>query len=87
MCGKWILANICYAFGFALKTVCDNYRTLNEVTIKNKYRLPRIDLLFDQLIGARVFSKIDLRSGYHHIRIQLEDLPKTAFRTRYGLFQ
>jgi hypothetical protein len=60
---------------------------LNEVTIKNKYPLPRIVILFDQLTGARVFSKIDLRSGYHQIRIRPEDIPKTAFTTRYGLFE
>jgi hypothetical protein len=67
--------------------MCVDYRPLNEVTIKNKYPLPRIDILFDQLIGARVFSKIDLRSGYHKIRIRPEDIPKTAFTTRYGLFE
>jgi hypothetical protein len=67
--------------------MCVDYRPLNEVTIKNKYHLPRIDILFDQLIGARVFSKIDLRSGYHQIRIRPEDIPKTAFTTRYGLFE
>jgi hypothetical protein len=60
---------------------------LNEVTIKNKYPLPRIDILFDQLTRARVFSKIDFRLGYHHIRIRPEDIPKTAFTTRYGLFE
>jgi hypothetical protein len=67
--------------------MCVDYRPLNEVTIKNKYPLPWIDILFDQLTGARVFSKIDLRSGYHQIRIRPEDIPKTAFTTRYGLFQ
>jgi hypothetical protein len=67
--------------------MCVDYRPLNEVTIKNKYPLPRIDILFDQLTGARVFSKIDLRSDYHLIRIRPEDIPKTAFTTRYGLFE
>ena len=69
-----------------LRLVVD-YRPLNEVTIKNKYPLPRIDILFDQLVGAKVFSKIDLRSGYHQIKIRAEDIPKTAFSTRYGLFE
>jgi hypothetical protein len=67
--------------------MCMDYRPLNEVTIKNKYPLPRIDILFDQLTGARVFSNIDLRSVYHQIRIRPEDIPKTAFTTRYGLFE
>ena len=66
--------------------LCVDYRPLNEVTIKNKYPLPRIDLLFDQLTGAKVFSKIDLRSGYHQIKIKPEDIPKMAFTTRYGLY-
>ena len=67
--------------------MCVDYRPLNDVTIKNKYPLPRIDILFDQLAKANVFSKIDLRSGYHHIKIKLEDIPKTAFSTRYGLYE
>ena len=67
--------------------LCVDYRPLNEVTIKNKYPLPRIDLLFDQLTGAKVFSKIDLRSGYHQIKIKPKDVPKTAFTTRYGLYE
>jgi hypothetical protein len=66
--------------------MCVDYRPLNEVTIKNKYPLPRINILFDQLTRARVFSKIDLRSSYHQICIRPEDIPKTAFTTRYGLF-
>jgi hypothetical protein len=57
------------------------------VTIKNKYPLPRIDALFDQLAGAKAFSKIDLRSGYHQIKIWPQDVPKTAFSTRYGLYE
>jgi hypothetical protein len=57
------------------------------VTVKNKYPLPHIDLLFDQLIRAQVFSKIDLRSGYHQINIREEDISKTAFSTRYGLYE
>ena len=64
-----------------------DYCSLNEVTIKNKYPLPRIDDLFDQLRGACVFSKIDLRSGYHQLRIRSSDIPKTTFTTRYGLYE
>jgi hypothetical protein len=67
--------------------MCVDYGPLNEVTIKNKYPLPRIDILFDQLTRARVFSKIDLRLGYHQIRIRPEDIPKIAFTTRYVLFE
>jgi hypothetical protein len=67
--------------------LCVGYRPLNAVTIKNMYPLPRIDILFDQLAGAQVFSKIDLRSGYHQIKICDEDIPKTAFSTRYGLYE
>jgi hypothetical protein len=67
--------------------LCVDYRPLNALTIKNKYPLPHIDILFDQLAGSQVFSKIDLRSGYHQIKIHAEDIPKTAFTTRYGLFE
>ena len=63
------------------------YRELNKVTIKNKYPLPRIEDLFDQLQGATVFSKIDLRTGYHQLRIKRDDVPKTSFRTRYGHYE
>uniref|UniRef100_A0A453SWU5 Reverse transcriptase domain-containing protein n=1 Tax=Aegilops tauschii subsp. strangulata TaxID=200361 RepID=A0A453SWU5_AEGTS len=69
-----------------LRMVVD-YRALNEVTIKNKYPLPMINDLFDQLPGAKVFSKIDLRSGYHQMKIRERDIPKTAFTTRYGLYE
>lgn len=67
--------------------MCVDYRPHNEVAIKNKYPLPRIDLLFNQLTGARVFSKINLRSGYHQIRTRPKDIPKTTFIARYGLFE
>jgi len=67
--------------------MCVDYSSLNEVPIKNKYPLPRIEDLFDQLRGAKVFSKIDLRSGYHRLRIWPSDIPKTAFTTRYELYE
>jgi hypothetical protein len=67
--------------------MCVDYRSLNDVTVKNKYSLPRIEDLFDQMRGAKVFSKIDLCSGYHQMRIRPSDIPKTAFSTRYGLYE
>jgi len=67
--------------------MCVDYRPLNAVTIKNKYHLPCIDTLFDKLAGAKVFSKIDLRSRYHQIKIRPQDIAKTVFSTRYGLYE
>jgi hypothetical protein len=67
--------------------LCVDYLPLNAVTIKNKYPLTRIDILFDQLAGAQVFSNIDLRSSYHQIKIRAKDIPKTAFMTRSGLYE
>ncbi|GKC37917.1 putative reverse transcriptase domain-containing protein [Tanacetum coccineum] len=67
--------------------MCIDYKELNKLTVKNRYPLPRIDDLFDQLQGSSVYSKIDLRSGYHQLRVREEDIPKTAFRTRYGHYE
>ncbi|GJT06368.1 putative reverse transcriptase domain-containing protein [Tanacetum coccineum] len=67
--------------------MCIDYRELNKLTVKNRYPLPRIDDLFDQLQGSSTYSKIDLRSGYHQLRVRDEDIPKTAFRTRYGHYE
>src|ERR1044072_6976972 len=67
--------------------MCVDDQPLKLATIKNKYTLPRINDLYDQLAGSAVFSKIDLRLGYHQIRIRKEDIPKTAFTTRYGLYE
>jgi hypothetical protein len=67
--------------------MCVDYRFLNDVTAKNKYPLPRIEDLFDWMRDARVFSKIDLRSGYHQMKIRPSDIPKTTFSTRYGLYE
>ncbi|GJS45739.1 putative reverse transcriptase domain-containing protein [Tanacetum coccineum] len=67
--------------------MCIDYRELNKLTVKNRYPLPRIDDLFDQLQGLSVYSKIDLRSGYHQLRVRDEDIPKTAFRTRYKHYE
>jgi hypothetical protein len=67
--------------------MCVDYRSLNDVTIKNKYPLPRIKDLFDQMRGATMFSKIDLRLSYHQMKIRPSDIPKTAFSTRYGLYE
>jgi hypothetical protein len=67
--------------------MCTDYQGLNKLTIKNKYPLPRIDDLFDQPQGACWFSKIDLRSGYHQLKVKEADIPKTSFRTRYGHYE
>ncbi|GJY09655.1 retrotransposon protein, putative, ty3-gypsy subclass [Tanacetum coccineum] len=67
--------------------MCIDYRELNKLTVKNRYPLPKIDDLFEQLQGSSVSSKIDLRSGYHQLRVRDEDIPKTTFRTRYGHYE
>jgi hypothetical protein len=67
--------------------MCVDFRSLNKVTFKNKYPLPRIEDLFDQMKGANVFSKTDLRSGYHQLRIRESDIPKTTFHTMYGHYE
>nr|GEV95157.1 reverse transcriptase [Tanacetum cinerariifolium] len=67
--------------------MCIDYRDLNKVTVKNHYPLPRIDELFDQLQGSSIYSKIDLRSGYHQLRVREDDIPMTVFKTRYGHYE
>nr|GFA03107.1 putative reverse transcriptase domain-containing protein [Tanacetum cinerariifolium] len=67
--------------------MCIDYRELNKLTVKNRYPLPRVDDLFDQLQGSGVYFKVDLRSGYYQLRVREEDIPKTAFRTRYGHYE
>ncbi|GKF27301.1 putative reverse transcriptase domain-containing protein [Tanacetum coccineum] len=67
--------------------MCIDYRELNKLTVKNRYPLPRINDLFNQLQGSSVYSKINLRSGYHQLRVREEDIPKMAFRTRYGHYE
>jgi len=70
-----------------MRVLCVDYRQLNKMTIKNKYPLPRIDDLMDQLHGSSVFSKIDLRSGYHQILVKADVVQKTAFTSRYGHYE
>jgi hypothetical protein len=86
-CSPWGCPAIFVSKKDKTQRLCVDYRPLNAITMKNKYPLPYINLLFDQLIGAQVFSKIDLRSGYHQIKIYEEDIPKTAFSTRYDLYE
>jgi hypothetical protein len=87
ICSPWGCPAIFVSKKGMTQRLCIDYRPLNAVTMKNKYPLPRIDLLFDQLIGAQVFSKIDLRCGYHQIKIREEDIPRTVFSTRYDLYE
>jgi hypothetical protein len=86
-CSPWGCPAIFVSKKDKTQRLCIDYRPLNAVTVKNKYPLPCIDLLFDQLIGTQVFLKVDLRSGYHQIKIREEDISKTAFSTRYGLYE
>jgi hypothetical protein len=86
-CSPWGCPAIFVSKNDKTQCLCIDYRPCNAVIVKNKYPLPCIDLLFDQLIGARVFSKIDLHSGYHQIKICEEDIPKTTFSNRYGLYE
>jgi hypothetical protein len=86
-CSPWSFPAIFVLKKDKTQRLCVDYRPPNAVNVKNKYPLPRIDLLFDQLIGAQVFSKIDLHSGYHQIKIREEDIPNTGFSTRYGLYE
>jgi hypothetical protein len=86
-CSPWGCPAIFVSKKDKTQRLCVDYRPLNAITVKNKYPLPHIDLLFDQLIGAQVFSKIDLHYGYHQIKICEEDIPKSAFSTRYGLYE
>jgi hypothetical protein len=84
---SWVAPMLFVEKNDGTKRMCIDYRSLNEVTIKNKYPLPRIEDLFDQLRGASVFLKIDLRSGFHQLRIRPSDIPKTTFITKYGLYE
>jgi hypothetical protein len=86
-CSPWGCPTIFVSKKDKTQHLCANYRPLNAVTMKNKYPLPHIDLLFDQLIGEQVFSMIDLHSGYHQIKIHEEDISKIVFSTRYGLYE
>nr|GFB14920.1 putative reverse transcriptase domain-containing protein [Tanacetum cinerariifolium] len=81
-----VIAPVCQKEGGSFR-MCIDYQELNKLTAKNRYPLPRIDDLFDQLQGSSVYSKIDLRSGYHQLRVREEDIPKIAFRTRYGHYE